>query len=156
MTVILRPLAEADLDHLFAWENDRIAVHMAAFTRPDAGDRAAFDEHYRRILADPAIRIRAIEEDGVLAGSIAAFSSFGEREVTYWLDPSAWGRGVATAALRLLLTEEPTRPLFARVADGNPASLRVLSKAGFEVVGEEVSWAPGRGSDVREWVLRLD
>lgn len=155
MTVTIRPLAEDDLDSIFEWQRDPAAVHMAAFTHPDPNDRAAFDAHQRRILHDPSIRSRVVEEDGVLVGTIAAFTMEGDREVTYWLDPTTWGRGIATAALRLLLAEEDTRPLFARVAEGNPGSLRVLEKVGFEVIGTEVSHAAGRGCDVRESILRL-
>lgn len=156
MTVTLRPLVAADLDTVFGWESDPHAVALAAFTRSEPADRVAFDAHYRRILDDPGVRNRAIELDGVLVGSIAAFTMEGDREVSYWIDRAAWGRGIATAALRLLLAEEPVRPLFARVAEVNPGSRRVLEKAGFAVVGEETSYAPGLGRTVREWILRLD
>ena len=44
------------------------------------------------------------------------------------------GRGVATEALRLLVSREPERPLFARVAAHNAASIAVLEKNGFTEV----------------------
>ncbi len=64
VATVLRPLADDDLDWLFAWENDERAVEMAAFTRPDASDRRSFDAHYERVRHDPGVTIRAIDDDG--------------------------------------------------------------------------------------------
>ena len=122
MDVTLQDLEDAHLEQLFIWEQDPRAVAMAAFTRADPSDRAAFDEHYQRIRADPDCTLRAIVCGGALAGSIGSFTREGDREVTYWIDPSVWGRGVATAALNAFVQEESTRPLFARVAEHNVGS----------------------------------
>ena len=43
-----------------------------------------------------------------------------------------------------------------RAASDNAGSLRVLHKAGFTVIGTETSFAPGRGGEIEESVLRLD
>lgn len=88
MTVALRPLGEADLDQLFEWERDPHAVAMAAFTREDPSDRAAFDRHYQRIRNSPDCVLRAIDDGGAIVGTIGSFTMDGEREVTYWIDPS--------------------------------------------------------------------
>jgi RimJ/RimL family protein N-acetyltransferase len=47
------------------------------------------------------------------------------------------------------------RPLHARAASDNRGSLRVLERAGFTVVGTEVSYANARGTEIEETVLRL-
>jgi RimJ/RimL family protein N-acetyltransferase len=47
------------------------------------------------------------------------------------------------------------RPLFARVAKDNQASLRVLEKNGFGKVGEDHGFAAARGCEVDEWILSL-
>lgn len=156
MATVLRSLADDDLDRLFAWENDERAVEMAAFTRTDSSDRRSFDAHYERIRHDPGVTIRAIDDDGVLVGMVASFPSEVGREVTYWIDPGQWGRGLASAALRVFLDVEPTRPLFARVAEHNAGSAKVLQRAGFVQVGAERSWADGLGREVGETVHRLD
>ena len=56
-------------------------------------------------------------------------------EVGYWLGRSAWGQGLATAALRSLTTflfdTTEVQRLFATPFEDNPASIRVLEKAGF-------------------------
>lgn len=53
MTITLRCLQDDDLDDLFGWQSDPVAAAMAAFTRSDPTDRAAFDAHYRRVRSDP-------------------------------------------------------------------------------------------------------
>jgi RimJ/RimL family protein N-acetyltransferase len=47
-----------------------------------------------------------------------------------------------------LLDLVPARPLHARVASDNAASLRVLQKSGFKAIGTENSFAPGRNSNI--------
>lgn len=156
MTITLRVLDDGDLDNLFRWESDPAAAGMAAFTRADPTDRAAFDAHYQRVRSDPDNWTRAVEEDGVFVGMIASFTMEGDRELTYWVDPSRWGRGIASGAVRLLLEEEPRRPLYARVAEHNPGSQRVLERNGFVRVGEATAWADGVGREVVEHIYRLD
>jgi ribosomal-protein-alanine N-acetyltransferase len=59
----------------------------------------------------------------------------GEAEVGYWVGKSYWGRGYASAAVRLIATiafeDLGLRRLYAHVLAQNPASGRVLEKAGF-------------------------
>jgi [ribosomal protein S5]-alanine N-acetyltransferase len=56
-------------------------------------------------------------------------------EIGYWLGEDFWGRGIATAAVRRLshyaLREPEIYRIFATVFASNPASARVLEKAGF-------------------------
>jgi RimJ/RimL family protein N-acetyltransferase len=154
--VELRPVQDSDADALFEYMRDPESVRMAAFTAEDPDDRQAFDAHLAKVLRRPDTTNRAITCDGVLVGSIAAFEIDGWTEVTYWVDRSAWGRGIATRALELLLAEVPARPVRARAASDNLGSLRVLAKAGFQVVGTDVGFASARGEEIEETVLRLD
>jgi RimJ/RimL family protein N-acetyltransferase len=153
--VTLRPVEDADLDAIFEQMRDPEAVRMAAFTVEDPSDRAAFDGHMRRILADPDNTNRAILVDGVLAGTVASFVIEGDTEVTYWIDRAFWGRGIATRALAELLRLVPERPVMARVAADNEASRRVLEKCGFRRVGEDEGYAAARGSVITELILTL-
>jgi hypothetical protein len=109
----LRALDDDDLDAIFEMMRDREAIAMAAFTAEDPDDRAAFDAWIERQRADENVLSFVVTENGGFAGTIAAFTVDGDREVTYWIARHAWGRGVATAALRLLVSHEPIRPLFA-------------------------------------------
>jgi RimJ/RimL family protein N-acetyltransferase len=155
MTVVLRPLGEADLGQLFEWERDPRAVAMAVFTRADPSDRAAFDRHYQRIRNNPDCVLRAIDDDGAFVGTIGSFTMDGERELTYWIDPSRWGRGLATRALLAFLEVETTRPLFARVAEHNIGSAKVLARVDFARIGSETSYADGVSREVVEHIYRL-
>jgi RimJ/RimL family protein N-acetyltransferase len=152
----LRPVEDSDLDVLFDQMRDPESVRMAAFTADDPGDREAFDAHMAKVRASPEITSRAITSEGELVGSIASFVVDGQTEVTYWIDRAAWGRGIASRALELLIDLVPGRPLYARAASDNGRSLRVLQKAGFRPVGTECSFAPGRGADIEETILRRD
>lgn len=155
MTIALRPLGGADLDQLFEWERDADAVAMAAFTRPDPSDRAAFDRHYQQIRDHPDCVLLAIDDGGAFVGTIGSFALDGEREVTYWIDPSRWGSGVATRALGAFVRIEGTRPLFARVAEHNIGSAKVLARVGFAQIGSETSYADGVGGEVVEHIYCL-
>jgi RimJ/RimL family protein N-acetyltransferase len=152
--VALRHVADGDLDAIFDQMRDPEGVWMAAFTADDPSDRAAFDAHMAMIRSSPNIWLRAVTSDGQLVGTIAAFPAEGATEVTYWVDRACWGRGIASRALALLLDQVTTRPLRARAASDNAASLRVLRKSGFEAIGTEVSFAPARGGQIEETILR--
>ena len=129
--VRLCEVREPDLDQFFQHQLDPEANRMAVFTSEDPGDRGAFLAKWRKVLADQTAVARTILVSGEVAGHIVCHRWFGEPEVGYWLAREFWGRGVATGALRILLEEVRIRPLFARVAERNVASRRVLEKCGF-------------------------
>jgi RimJ/RimL family protein N-acetyltransferase len=52
-----------------------------------------------------------VTRDGALVGRVASFVMEGQTEVTYWIDRSAWGGGVASRALMLLLELVSIRPV---------------------------------------------
>jgi len=156
MELRLRELSDADLDAVFAWESDPDGVGLAAFTRSDPSDRDAFDEHYRRIRAEPSNLIRVIEAAGTPVGTISSFWMDGDREISYWVAREHWGQGIASRALGLFLAVETNRPLRGRVAETNPASRAVLRKNGFEEVGQDTGYAAGVGREVTEYLYCLD
>lgn len=68
----------------------------------------------------------------------------GGREVAFEVDPTRRNRGLGrslVAAARQLTP--PGEPLFAQVAPGNAASLRVVEAAGFRPIGAEVLFHRG-------------
>ena len=128
MNVRLRAVEPGDLPLFFAHQQDAEAAAMAAFA---SRERAAFDQHWAKILADEANLNRTVLVDGAVAGNISSFTRDGMREVGYWIGRDYWGRGVASAALSAFVELEQTRPLYAGVAKHNAASRRVLQKCGF-------------------------
>ena len=149
--VELRPVAEDDLPVLYRHQADPAATQMAAFPSRDA---AAFTKHWHKILADDSVLARTVLVDGQVAGNVVSFIEGSERDVGYWLGREFWGRGVATAALRLLLREVRARPLYGRVAAGNVASRRVLEKCGFTLRARTEAADPAEG-EPDELVLEL-
>jgi ribosomal-protein-alanine N-acetyltransferase len=81
----------------------------------------------------------AVERDGELLGAIGYELGSGERAGTamlgYFFKPTAWGRGFATEATRLLTSHLFTKPaitrVWANVMAPNRASARVLEKADY-------------------------
>lgn len=153
--VTLRSVQPGDFDALFAQMSDPASVHMAAFTPEDPSDRERFDAHMNRVLADADTTFLAVEDGGALVGSVGCYNLDGHTEVTFWIDRSRWGAGIATRAMRAFLREVPIRPLHARAASDNAGSLRVLARCGFVVIGTEVSFAPARHEQIEETILQL-
>jgi RimJ/RimL family protein N-acetyltransferase len=155
MRCSLREVRDEDLPVLFEQWADPVAAHMAAFTAPDHMDWEAFERRWARLRADETLINRAIVIDGEVAGTIGSWGDPDEREVTYWIGRSYWGRGIATGALDAFLAVDPTRPLKARVAYDNAASRRVLEKCGFRVIGTDRGFAEARSGEIEEFVLQL-
>lgn len=153
--VALRDVTEDDLPTFFEQQLDPLASHMAAFTTKDPSDKDAFAAHWTKILADDTITIKTILIDGCMAGHVAQFERFGEPEVTYWIGREYWGKGVATEALSEFLRDVKMRPLYARAAKDNVASIRVLEKCGFTLTAYETGFANARGEEIEEAILRL-
>jgi RimJ/RimL family protein N-acetyltransferase len=65
------------------------------------------------------------------------------------------GSGARLGGPRGVPPVEVTRPLFARVAEHNVGSAKVLTRAGFVQVGSETSYAAGVGREVVEHIYRV-
>ncbi len=61
-------------------------------------------------------------------------------EIGYWLGEPFWGRGIATRAVEAMTDHAfasfPIVRIYAHVFEGNPASVRVLEKVGYECEGQ--------------------
>jgi RimJ/RimL family protein N-acetyltransferase len=156
MQCALREVRDEDLAVLFEQWADPVAAQMAAFIPPDHMDRDAFQRRWSRLRADETLINRAIVVDGEVTGTIGSWGDPGEREVTYWIGRSYWGKGIATCALQAFLTVDPSRPLHARVAYNNVASRRVLEKCGFRAIATDRGFAEARSCEIEEVVLRLE
>lgn len=150
--VCLRPVEESDLVAFFEHQRDPVAVQMAAFP---PRDHAAFMAHWHKILLDPSVIARTILRGGDVVGNAVCWRQSDMRLVGYWLGRSFWGQGIASRALTEFVAAIPERPLYARVAKDNVASIRVLQKAGFQCTGEGVAAAAARGDAVEEFVYVL-
>ena len=136
---LLRPWRAADQEDLIREANNRkVWRNMThSFPHPYTGRDA---DLWLAIAADPGASIQlAIAVDGRAVGGIGAIAGEGIFAATaqfgYWLGEPFWGRGIATAAASALAHRIGEEGLFARleahVFEWNPASMRVLDKAGF-------------------------
>lgn len=152
----LREVLDVDLPIFFEQQLDPDANHMAAFTVKDPTDREAFNARWPRILGDETILIRTILYVGQVAGSVLSYEEDGKPEVSYWIGKEYWGQGIATWALADFLAHiNRKRPIYARAAKDNLASLRVLGKCGFAIIGEDKGFANARNEEVEEFILEL-
>jgi RimJ/RimL family protein N-acetyltransferase len=148
----LREVQESDLPVFFEQQLDPEANRTAA---SPARDHEAFDATWEKIKADEKNIVRTIKFRGEVAGYIISREQSGERKVGYWLGRRYWGKGIASTALRQFLGLVKVRPLYARVAKRNTASIRVLQKCGFTISGED-KFSCGNGEDVEEYILILE
>jgi RimJ/RimL family protein N-acetyltransferase len=153
----LRAVAEGDLAAFFEQQQDAVARWMAAFTPKDPPEWAAFAAKWAKILGNETGTARTIVCGGRVAGNCLSFIApwSGQREVSYWIGREYWGQGVATKALTAFIERLADRPLYARAAADNIASIRVLEKCGFIPIGRDRGFAEARGEEIEEVILEL-
>ncbi len=134
MAAVLREVIDSDVPIFFEHQRDPEATSMAAFP---ARDRAAFDAHWQKILADDQLTAKTVLFEDRVAGNVVSWEQDGKRLVGYWIGREFWGKGLATRALAELIAQLPQRPLHAYVVTTNAGSIRVLEKCGFLLVQEE-------------------
>ncbi|MBL1100286.1 GNAT family N-acetyltransferase [Streptomyces coffeae] len=134
--LVLRPWTTAEATAVLA---DTRSAHWAD-DFPADGDRVIaglFDDHPAWLGAH-GHRLVVERDSGLVVGSIGLFwpPNDGTLEIGYGIVESRRGRGYASEATRALtefaLTAPGVRTVFANVEPANPASVRVLEKAGFQ------------------------
>lgn len=125
------------------------------------------EQHARQWIAEardpylPSLLITLPDNGGRIIGCVGLHEDNGQIEAGYWIDPEFWGRGYATEALRGLISLAGVvghRRIVARHAVDNPASGRVLRKAGFRPTGRRCAFhSVGRGGRIEapEYALEL-
>ncbi len=110
--------------------------------------------HWAKIMPDATTTVKTIVVNGKVAGNIVGWQQSGEPKVGYWLGKEYWGKGIASEALSQFLVQVKVRPMYARVAKQNIASIRVLQKCGFTVHGED-RFTDINGEVGEEFILTL-
>ena len=129
---------------------------MAAFTPKNLGDKEAYMVKWLSLLQDDSVNMQTILYENLVIGCVVKFIMEGEAEITYAVGKEYWGKGLATAAVKIFLDKEKIRPIYGRVAYDNFGSQRVLEKAGFEKVGSELSFANARDMEIEEFIYKLN
>ena len=123
-------------DNRNIWRNLRDSFPHP-YTQPDADQYLHIvlnqnrESHFAIASAEEAIGgVGLILQAGVSAKSA---------EIGYWLGEPFWGQGIATVALRAMaefgFAHFDIVRIYAEVFEWNPASMRVLEKAGFQREG---------------------
>lgn len=105
----------------------------------------------------------AIEVDGAAAGSIGLVLKDDifrrSAEIGYWLGEEFWGRGIVTEAVRAVteygFANFDICRIYAGVFEWNPASMRVLEKAGYELEGRMKKSATKDGQIIDELIYAI-
>jgi RimJ/RimL family protein N-acetyltransferase len=158
-TVSLRTRVDADLDVLYRIAADLDSWEERGPSAPAPLTRPRFDAVQDRADDDAAARPAkfVVDVDGAAVGT-AALSGFDmyarHAEAGISLVPEARGRGVGTAAMRLLVEFGFLRRNLHRIhlqaIASNAGALRSYEKAGFVVEGRlrEHAWVRGRYEDI--------
>jgi RimJ/RimL family protein N-acetyltransferase len=139
----IRDLGNHDAQALVKYASDRrVSIQLRdLFPFPyTAASAAGFLE---RVCGEQPRSSFAIATDAELIGGIGLHRCDDvhrrSAEIGYWLAVPFWGRGIATRAVRAFadwaFAKHDLVRLFAGVFDTNPASARVLEKAGFTLEG---------------------
>jgi RimJ/RimL family protein N-acetyltransferase len=151
-------LRNVHLNDIAAFYAHHLQLHPLCKTASEeeiAAENIRFAERWERMILDSAVLVQAILWQGSVAGYIAHFAQLGRPALSYWVSKDYWGQGIATQAVEAFLPLVQPRPLYARVAWDNHASLRVLEKVGFAIVGKGRFFSERHGAEVDEMILEL-
>jgi ribosomal-protein-alanine N-acetyltransferase len=140
---VIRDWSEHDKADLVALANNRKIWRNLTDRFPHPYTERDANWWIAHVAGMPVRTSWAVEVDSRAIGGIGIDPREGiyakSAEFGYWLGEPYWGRGIATAATRALVPEIMSRfgliRLEARVFAWNPASMRVLEKAGFKREG---------------------
>jgi RimJ/RimL family protein N-acetyltransferase len=146
--LVLRPITDADAGAIFAACSDpQTTEHLLFPTHQTIADTRRFLDgvvapSYTAGHPGPWAICLSDAPDRLIgtAGARPDPAAPHRMEVGYWLARSHWGRGLAVEAVAavagyVFASHPEVVRLFGRVFDGNPASRRVLEKAGFVYEG---------------------
>lgn len=138
--LLLRAPLRSDVDALFAIQGDPTAMRFTWCSPSREATVSFIDDYSKRFVEDgfsPWTAVLAAEDRVVGWGGLnrdPKAPHWGV-EVTYFIAPSCWGRGLATelvqASLAHAFRDLALPEVGAFVRPGNQASVRVLAKAGF-------------------------
>lgn len=168
--LIMRPLAPGDADGFArAASDERIGAVMSHIPTPCPADlvrewstavpaQIAAGTDYRLVMTG--------REDGAVLGStnLGGMVELGvsgrQYELSYWVDPTQWGKGMATecaeACRDWAFEVLKVGGLRAACAMDNAASARVLEKAGFHFLNTSMSETPDTEAAKLRHNFRMD
>lgn len=158
--MVLRPLRKADAGLIRHYASD------ARLARMTTGIPHPYPPGAAEAFVDGVLSGRSSERVWVMDGTPSEASEViglisarpardGSTEIGYWVGTPFQNTGYASEAV-LALVDHLDRPLSAQVFQDNPASARIITKAGFRYCGETEAYSVARGGVVPMWVYRLE
>ena len=160
--VDLHPIEESDLPFLVEAMNDPDVWRTLRSRSPMNRQQ---EREWFEGLADREGVVLLVVAEGDPVGSVGygdVDGNWGTAEVGYVVHPDHWGNGYATEAVTLLtgyaFDERRLEKLAAGVYAHNPASMRVLEKAGWhgEAVLEREAFVGGERVDLHRYAAHTD
>jgi RimJ/RimL family protein N-acetyltransferase len=154
--LLLRRLRRSDAALIELYVSDpRVARMTEQIPHPYPPGLA--ESYVRRVAAGQAgevtwaIDAGADAENGLIGAIMLRLPEPGAARIGYWLAPAYWGTGYASEAAEAVVgfaAAAGLREVAARVFQDNPASVKVLLRAGFAYVGDGEAWSVARGGMV--------
>jgi RimJ/RimL family protein N-acetyltransferase len=163
--LVLRPLRGSDAGLLRHYAGDARVARMTT-TIPHPLPPGAAEAFVDRALAENRTEdVWAL--DGSAGGLDELMGVIGlerldreQSEIGYWVAPAFWNTGLASEAVEAIVAANPhgARTLFGSVFQDNLASAKVLTRAGFEYIGDAEAYSVAREARVATWTYlkRLD
>lgn len=164
---VLRPLRKSDEGPIgFHAGDERVARMTSAIPHPyPPGAAEAYVARAMKARSDGDEVVWAMDNTANGGSELMGVISLktmdrNQAEVGYWVAPSHWNTGVASAAVKALVKANPLKneTYFARVFQENAASARVLTNCGFAYLGDAETFCVARNARVPIWTYsrRLD
>jgi RimJ/RimL family protein N-acetyltransferase len=155
---LLKPIDASEITRLL--RNDSEAVQMTASMSDPMTEEAALDWIERRTSPDQHVFAILLADSGEFIGSIGFGGAREMPYVGYWIGRCHWKLGYATEAVQALIEYARWLGIPSLQADtfpNNPASARVLAKAGFKNTGRIQMNLPLRGGlrELEHHVIQL-
>ncbi|PKP47468.1 MAG: N-acetyltransferase [Bacteroidetes bacterium HGW-Bacteroidetes-11] len=137
----LRKWQTSDLDSLVKHANNINVAKFLTNQFPHPYTKTDGERFLETSMSHNPVKIFAIVVEGEAVGAIGVFPQDDihclNAEMGYWLSEEFWGRGIVTEAIRRTVEycfeTFPVGRIFARPFGNNPASQRILEKAGFRL-----------------------
>ena len=137
----LRKWQTSDLDSLVKHANNINVAKFLTNQFPHPYTKTDGERFLETCMSHNPVRIFAIVVEGEAVGAIGVFPQDDihcmNAEMGYWLSEEFWGQGIVTEAIRRTVEycfqTFPVSRIFARPFGSNPASQRILEKAGFRL-----------------------
>lgn len=162
--LILRPPVPEDVDvvnrELAKWDIAKMLASAPHPYPPEPMDKWWQERKARMFPVEGLWRMLSLKDDPArtCVGNVALCPRDGKWQLGFWLAEDQWGKGlmseaVISAVVHVLAHWQPKEIVSGALTD-NPASRKILEKAGFTYTGTSDEWCEARQKEVPHWNFR--